>query len=150
MEVGWGIFLLALKWVFAGLIYFVLFQVVMAVRREMRQRLAEVPHVEAAAPGKLRLLNGGSDPSLQPGSIIRLQAVTTLGAGRENDVVLGDHFVSNRHARLRWDGAQWWVEDLGSKNGTSISGRPAPPHREQPFAPGDTLNIGDMVFELVR
>jgi pSer/pThr/pTyr-binding forkhead associated (FHA) protein len=42
------------------------------------------------------------------------------------------------------------VKDLGSKNGTLINGRPCPPQRQQPIPFGATLQIGDMIFELVE
>ncbi len=39
-----------------------------------------------------------------------------------------DTGVSRRHARLSTDGQRWWVEDLGSANGTYVgaAGRPLP------------------------
>jgi pSer/pThr/pTyr-binding forkhead associated (FHA) protein len=43
--------------------------------------------------------------------------------GRDSlcDVQLSDENVSNHHARLRFHHSQWWLEDLGSKNGTFIN-----------------------------
>jgi hypothetical protein len=40
-------------------------------------------------------------------------------------LVLEDPRVSKRHARLQWHGAGWSLEDLSSKNGTSVDGLPA-------------------------
>lgn len=34
-----------------------------------------------------------------------------------------DGHVSGLHAEIRWDGARWLVEDLGSRNGTWVNGR---------------------------
>ena len=47
---------------------------------------------------------------------------TTIGRLPENDIVLDGDGVSRRHARIRWDGAAFEVEDLGSKNGAMVNG----------------------------
>jgi len=44
-----------------------------------------------------------------------------IGRDTVCDVQLSDENVSNHHARLRFHHSQWWLEDLGSKNGTFIN-----------------------------
>lgn len=44
----------------------------------------------------------------------------TIGRRPENDVVLDYPMVSGFHARITTSGAQHWIEDLGSTNGTAI------------------------------
>jgi pSer/pThr/pTyr-binding forkhead associated (FHA) protein len=65
-----------------------------------------------------------------------------------NDVVLDDARVSARHARIEWTGRGWSVHDLGSKNGTFLSGTPA---EGSPLTNGDWLSFGGLLarFELV-
>lgn len=46
-----------------------------------------------------------------------------IGRDAKCDVQLKDENVSNHHARLRFHHSQWWLEDLGSKNGTLINDR---------------------------
>jgi len=48
----------------------------------------------------------------------------TIGRDGKCDLQLTDENVSNHHARLRFHHAQWWLEDLGSKNGTLINDQP--------------------------
>ena len=81
---------------------------------------------------------------------LSLKTVTTLGAERDNDIVLGDGFVSGHHFRLRWDGAVWWLEDLNSKNGTLLNQQPVAPERPQILQKGATITAGDMVMELIE
>ncbi len=50
-------------------------------------------------------------------------AVTTIGRWEDNDITIDDRWVSRHHARLRREGDQYVVEDLGSKNGTLVNGR---------------------------
>ena len=150
MDIFWSTILFSAKWLFIGLIYLVLFVVLIAVRREMRLQVAGKLQTPSAAAGKLRIIEIGSDPHLRRGAVLALQNETTIGANKGNDLVLTDHFISAQHVHLRWDGAEWWLEDLGSKNGTLVNGQPYPPHREQPVPFGATLTIGDMVFELLE
>jgi DNA-binding response OmpR family regulator len=46
----------------------------------------------------------------------------TIGRGQDSDVVVDDRWVSRNHARIRREGEQYVVEDLGSKNGTFVNG----------------------------
>jgi hypothetical protein len=150
MEMGWQLFFLASHWLFVGLIYLLLIVVVLAVRREMGMRMAGSGPAPAASPGRLRVVQSGSDGRLRPGMLLPLPQQAGLGADKSNDLVLKDQYLSAHHARLRWDGAGWWVEDLDSKNGTYVDGRRCPPHRPEPLPVGARLEVGEMAFELVE
>ncbi|WP_377536574.1 FHA domain-containing protein [Ornithinimicrobium tianjinense] len=51
-----------------------------------------------------------------------------------------DSAVSRRHAQLTSDGRRWWIEDLGSSNGTFVGtvGEPLP---TEPLSPGQRVEI---------
>ena len=50
-------------------------------------------------------------------------ALTNIGRGAHNDIVISDESLSGSHAKiLKRDGA-WWVVDQGSTNGTYVGGR---------------------------
>ena len=46
-----------------------------------------------------------------------------LGRADECDIVISDRQVSRRHARIRLEGEHYYIEDLGSKNGTFVNGQ---------------------------
>ena len=48
------------------------------------------------------------------------QAPILIGRGSDAAIKLDDDYVSTRHARIAASGDQWFVEDLGSTNGTYI------------------------------
>lgn len=48
------------------------------------------------------------------------QAPILIGRGNDAAIRLEDDYVSTRHARIAAAGDQWFVEDLGSTNGTYI------------------------------
>ena len=69
-----------------------------------------------------------------------------IGRAPSCTLVLDDDYSSSRHARIFPQGGQWFVEDLGSTNGTYIG-----EERVQgvlPLAPGVGVQIGQSVVEL--
>ena len=99
--------------------------------------------------GRLRVLEGGAGKRLQPGYVIPLRPVTTLGAKAGNSIVLADPYVSSRHARLTWDGTAWYVEVLGRGNGTAVDDKPCRPEARCPLPFGARLHVGPVVLELL-
>ena len=99
--------------------------------------------------GRLRVVSVGDDHKILPGSILELQAETRLGAEKDNDIVLRDSYVSGYHARLKWDGISWWVEDLNSKNGTMLNHQPCSPQIPCSLSTVSILTLGDMEFEFM-
>lgn len=50
-----------------------------------------------------------------------IQAEITLGRDPVCDIPIFDETVSARHAHLTYHHGQWWLEDLGSTNGTRLN-----------------------------
>lgn len=46
-----------------------------------------------------------------------------LGRDPDSDIPLQEPIISWRHARIRWSGSKWLLQDLGSTNGTYTRGR---------------------------
>ncbi|WP_026532689.1 FHA domain-containing protein FhaB/FipA [Arthrobacter sp. H41] len=69
-----------------------------------------------------------------------------LGRAQEATLVLEDDYASGRHARLFPQGSRWFVEDLGSTNGTFLAGSQLT--RALPVEPGVPIRIGKTVIEL--
>ena len=72
--------------------------------------------------------------------------------GRESGaaVLLDSPSVSRRHARVQVVDDQATFEDLGSKNGSSVGGRPA--NGRVPLADGDVITTGavELTFRMIR
>lgn len=93
-------------------------------------------------PTTLQVLSGanqGQSVPLGDGPIL-------LGRGTDAAIRLDDDYVSTRHARFATNGEQWFVEDLGSTNGTYIgSQRVTTP---VPVGLGIQVRVGKTVVEL--
>ena len=74
------------------------------------------------------------------------QAPLLIGRGSDAAIRLDDDYVSTRHARIAASGEQWFIEDLGSTNGTYIgSSRLTQPTTLQL---GTQVRIGKTTLEL--
>ncbi|KQY55891.1 hypothetical protein ASD11_15465 [Aeromicrobium sp. Root495] len=104
-----------------------------------KQRKGKAPR---GVPTKLQVVSGpnsgqsvplGTDPIL-------------LGRGTDAAIRLDDDYVSTRHARFASNGEQWFVEDLGSTNGTYLgSQRITSPVA---VALGTQVRLGKTIVEL--
>ncbi|MDQ1727037.1 MAG: hypothetical protein QOK14_1082, partial [Frankiaceae bacterium] len=72
----------------------------------------------------------------------------TIGRADDSTLVLDDTYASTRHARLVQRDGQWYVEDLGSTNGTYLDRtRVTGP---MPVPVGVPIRIGKTALELRR
>ena len=64
----------------------------------------------------------------------------TLGSSSDSDLVVEDGSVSRVHALFERLGGVWFVEDLGSRNGTYVNGQRISGRRL--VRPGDEVRLG--------
>ena len=96
---------------------------------------ARVPEAARAAEPKGRERRSKQQPAKRRGSPTHVLVVEgsnsgqraelaaapiLIGRGSDAAIRLDDDYVSTRHARIAASGDQWFVEDLGSTNGTYI------------------------------
>ncbi|QYK51626.1 MAG: FHA domain-containing protein [Anaerolineales bacterium] len=73
-------------------------------------------------------------------------AEVTLGRHPSCEWVLADETVSSRHARLVFHHDHWWLEDLGSRNGTFLNGDAL--HAPVVLTSQDHIRCGQISFTL--
>lgn len=122
--------LLVLLWIFV-------FAVVGAIRRDMfaqgrSRRVVAQPRAAAAAagdagqaPAKVRKGRAAHQLVVTGGQLAgtRLslgETQITIGRAEDSTLVITDDYASARHARLVPRSGQWYLEDLGSTNGTYL------------------------------
>lgn len=102
----------ALLLLFVGLIGWYLAQDLRAAR--LREEAGEV------LAGALVVLESQIE-GLSAGSRFDLLPVTLIGRGSRCTVLLDEPYVSAEHASLSSRDKRWWLEDLGSRNGTLLN-----------------------------
>ena len=68
-----------------------------------------------------------------------------VGRGRTADVVIAEPTISRAHAAIGFDGEGFFVEDLGSTNGTAVNGKKEDAAGDGRRAPRVMLNTGDEI-----
>jgi hypothetical protein len=133
------------KVVLLGAMYLLLAVVVWMEARELAHATTRRISPIAPARGKriasrLVLSEGNGPPSAN-----LVTPETLIGRDASCHVTIPDASVSHRHARVYHSDGEWYVEDLGSTNGTFVNDRPLT--RPVVLRPGDTVTIGRSILE---
>jgi hypothetical protein len=144
--------LLVLLWIFV-------FTVVGVVRRDMfaggrSRRMVAAPRAAAstgAAPAKARRGRAAHQLVVTGGQLAGTKLTLgehqiTIGRAEDSTLVITDDYASARHARLVPRNGQWFVEDLGSTNGTYLDR--AKVNGPTPVPIGVPIRIGRTSIEL--
>jgi pSer/pThr/pTyr-binding forkhead associated (FHA) protein len=100
------------------------------------------PKRRGKAPTQLLVTEGGL-----AGTRITLgEQPIMIGRANDSTLVLTDDYASTRHARLVMRDGDWYVEDLGSTNGTYLDRTKVT--GPTPIPPGVPIRIGKTVLEL--
>jgi pSer/pThr/pTyr-binding forkhead associated (FHA) protein len=128
---------------FLVLLYVFLARVARTLLRDLRAAARE----QGSARGRVIVT---ASPSGEPeqGRSFDLDTITTLGRDVNNSIVIDDQFASFEHAVLTYRGRGWYIEDLGSTNGTFVNGRAVGSVLALGF--GDEIAIGQVRLRLER
>ena len=129
-----AVLMLVIRVLLALLLYAFLALLMVFLWRDLRRRDRD----SEAAPDAHLLVEEGPEP----GKVFRLGGSNVLGRSAENDVGLPDDTVSVQHASIAFRNGQWWLEDLGSSNGTLLNRTPI----DQPLVvtSGDKISLGSV------
>jgi pSer/pThr/pTyr-binding forkhead associated (FHA) protein len=107
-----------------------------------RERKAKPPAKRRGSPTHVLVVEGanaGERAELDQGPVL-------IGRGSDAAIRLDDDYVSTRHARIASSGDQWYVEDLGSTNGTYVG--TARITQATSISLGTQVRIGKTILEL--
>lgn len=71
-----------------------------------------------------------------------------IGRGKSCDIVIPENFISAKHIHIWFEDGEWYLEDLGSRNGTTVNGQRI---RDAVILdPQDEISLGGLnfVFEI--
>lgn len=66
----------------------------------------------------------------------------TIGRVSENEIVVPDREVSRHHAAITREAGQYYIEDLGSLNGTWLNDVRLKPNQSTPLTSGSEIRLG--------
>lgn len=117
--------LLLLRLLLTAALYLFLGAILLLLWRNLN-RPGEIQAVAQRRYGHLVAVDiqeGGEETgsTLKVGTRFPLQPVTSLGRSSVNTVPIPDVYASAEHALLVYRGGQWWLEDRGSRNGTTLN-----------------------------
>ena len=70
-----------------------------------------------------------------------------IGRGRSADLVLSEPTISRAHAAIGYESGEFFVQDLGSTNGTGVNGRREP---RIALENGDEVQLGKLALRFTR
>jgi hypothetical protein len=138
-------FMLILRVAFIALVYFFLYQVARVSVRELVVFARAGVAPSAAQPAlpdprsSLELIDP-VESSYYEGTSFPLDHYTTVGRAADNSIAIDDGFVSSSHAEIVFDQEVWWLQDLGSTNGTFVNNQPV--RSRVRISNGDILQFG--------
>ncbi|WP_422653736.1 FHA domain-containing protein FhaB/FipA [Jatrophihabitans sp.] len=148
-----------MRFAFLALLWLFLFGMIRVIRLELRT--AGAPRVPVPAKPKSKKARAAAES--RPGRGALSQLIVTEGSlagtrvaltgkpiliGRANDstLVLTDDYASTRHARISENNGVWYLEDLGSTNGTYVGQSKVT--GPLPLEAGVVIRIGKTAMEL--
>lgn len=133
-----GPILLILRFFMTSALYAFLGLVLWILWRDMK-RQSEILSFRQVPSIKLLSVTNDKSKSFQ-------FSTTDISIGREpaSDCHLIDDTVSANHARLSFHHGNWWINDLGSKNGTMLNQETV--SEPQVLASGDQLRCGQVAL----
>ena len=151
--------LTVLRFGFLLLLWILIFSIVTAMRRDLAigrktrtgaptaRQVRKHPELVEEPPARQQAHQLVVTEGPLSGRVIELgNSPILLGRAQESTLVLEDDYASGRHARLFPQGSRWFIEDLGSTNGTYLADQQLT--RSLPVEIGVPVRIGKTVIEL--
>ena len=134
------------KYVLVVIIYIFIFRVVKLIYADIKMitagesAIAMMPHI------KLLTKVAGKDGAAVADIYPLVRPHTLIGRAKKCEISLPDPFISSKHARLDKQKNSFYIEDLGSANGTYLNEMKLEGRAE--LQDGDRISIGkiDLVF----
>lgn len=136
-----------LKYIFIVLIYLFIFRIISMIYMDIKT-MNGPKQVHGSFP-YLKLINRRDrlDFDIHESYVLHKQT-TTMGRDKKNDIVLGDPFISGKHAQLVADEGLYFLEDLESANGTYVNGERI--SDVLALKDGDRISLGQVDFLFVK
>jgi pSer/pThr/pTyr-binding forkhead associated (FHA) protein len=137
-----------LKLAFIGVLYLFLLWVARSALKDLARPPSSLRSADERASAQelaqqsVLVAEGGG--GLKAGAAFELIGSATIGRSPQTDIQIDDAFASGRHARIYDRGGLFYVEDMGSTNGTYLNGQKL--GSQELLHVEDRIRIGDTEF----
>ena len=145
-----------LSYVFTTIIYLFIFSVIGLIymdvkkisRKEKNKKAEGEKYTDDKCYAVLRTLKSRKSAAAKMKATYRISGRGVIvGRGKECDISINSMFLSAEHFQVWCDEGQWYIGDMGSKNGTYLNG--ARLRKVKALDDGDEITFGELkvVFE---
>lgn len=144
-----GYLLLIIKFAILAVLYLFLYRVFRLMATDIYRLSGDTNKPLPPSKGAELVVTESDGTVLSVGDVLKLsQTVTSIGRGKNNNIIIEDSFASHNHARLTYKRNDFYLEDLGSINGTFINGVRI--NGPVILKHGDTIKLAGTVFKFAR
>lgn len=138
-----------LSYVFTVIIYLFIFSVMRLIYMDIKKmnRFAN-DNINTAETASLRPIKSKVSLSGKIQKRYNIYNEAVVGRNKKCDIVINEQFISSEHLRIWFENDEWYLEDLGSRNGTYVNEQRI--RKVVLLDPEDVISIGGLnfVFEL--
>ena len=138
-----------LSYVFTFIIYLFIFSVIRLIYLDVKKmNRFEDNNATGANVASLKKAKSKIQTEYPLKSRYPIYESAVIGRSKACDIVIPEDFISSKHLHIWYEDDDWYLEDLGSRNGTSVNGQ----RIMEPVIldPEDEISIGGLnfIFEL--
>lgn len=135
-----------LRYVFIILIYLFIFSILRLMYLDVKTITSGGGSLDEAY---LKVVNRLDSLNFKMQEYYVIEGDISLGRSSRNDVVIKDKFVSKNHLLIREKNQRYYLEDLGSANGTFLNGVKIDPNELIELQNNDKIGVGFIQFIFV-
>ncbi|MDU5805864.1 MAG: FHA domain-containing protein [Peptoniphilus harei] len=136
-----------LRYVFIILIYLFIFSILRLMYLDVKSITSGGGSLDDAY---LKVVNRLDSLNFKMQEYYVIEGDMSLGRSSRNDVVIKDKFVSKNHLLIREKNQRYYLEDLGSANGTFLNGVKIDPNELIELQNNDKIGVGFIQFIFVN
>ena len=135
-----------LRYVFIILIYLFIFSILRLMYLDVKSMTSGGGSLDDAY---LKVVNRLDSLNFKMQEYYVIEGDISLGRSSRNDIVIKDKFVSKNHLKIIDDNQAYFIEDLGSANGTFLNGAKIEPNEVIELQNNDKIGVGFIQFIFV-
>ena len=137
---------LTLRYVFIIIIYIFILNILRLIYLDIKSSSSKTPNKDVAY---LKVINRLDQLDFKMQEYYPVIGVISVGRGSRNDVIIKDRVVSKNHMQIYLENGYYYLEDLGSSNGTYLNGIDIEDNIVE-MTDGDLIGVGKIQFMFVN